>query len=592
MSGGGVNASIPLQSINQAPAAQMQQVQLMQQFNQVAAQQRAAAVQNQMRTILAQPGAIDPRTGSPSMNAITQITRLDPNAGMQLRQHDAAIRFQDSKTADTVNQNVLDIGTSAMTAYDNALKTMPPDAAKRAAQEVYTQGYDRLMSSGLIGDDQKQHFSPEFDPARTATNVDYLKNKLAAQKEQREAEHQAAEDTERHRHDLATEPSAKGEDKWEIVNDKDGTQYRYNPITAQSTTLDGKPYTPQGGAQKPGSSTPASEDAKYADTIARDRIEKENARRATAGEKPLSGAEEAEYHLQAKNVKSEDLAHAKDEAKKIDPEVAHNIAEQYVETGNPMVLAGFRRSPAMISQLEGEILKVQREKGMTAQQVARQSAEFAAFSQGVRAFEAGGKLEPTVRSLSVATDHLGTLGEAATALNNGNLRLFNQIGNTFSKETGSPAPTDFDGIKRIVSEELVKAVTGSAGAMGDREALQADLDKANSPAQLQSLVERYKQLMAGQLSGIKQTYSRLNTGKDFDKEYLTPGAQREVAKYSEHATGPDTQKPAAGIPAPIQALKDKGASLHRSPDGTMYYDSKNDKFYDADGKPIARPKNF
>lgn len=38
--------------------------------------------------------------------------------------------------------------------------------------------------------------------------------------------------------------------RWTVVQDTDGTNYRYNPVTYQATTLTGQPYTPKGGAAK------------------------------------------------------------------------------------------------------------------------------------------------------------------------------------------------------------------------------------------------------------------------------------------------------------------------------------------------------
>lgn len=243
-----------------------------------------------------------------------------------------------------------------------------------------------------------------------------------------------------------------------------------------------------------------------------------------------------------------DIAVARDAAKHIPDDVSRNIAEQYVETGNPMVLAGFRRSPAMIAQIEGDILKAQKERGMSPRDVARQSADFSAYTQGVKAFEAGGRLEPVVRAQNVAVQHLAVLQTAAEALKNKNFTAFNGLKNKVSELTGQEAPTDFNGVKRIVGTELVKAITGSAGALGDREALDADLKVTNSEQQLIGLIGKYKQLMAGQLSGLRQSYDRLGTGHSFDERFLAPETQHEVAIYAPKAGSGGQAAPPTQVP--------------------------------------------
>jgi hypothetical protein len=132
-----------------------------------------------------------------------------------------------------------------------------------------------------------------------------------------------------------------------------------------------------------------------------------------------------------------------------------------------------------------------------------------------------GKQGDTVRSMNVAIDHLDTLDEAAKALNNGDLPLFNKITNDYSRNTGSPAVTNFDGIKSIVGSEVAKAVSGAGGsALGDREEIRREIDNANSPQQLAGVIKKYQQLMGGQLNGLRTQYE--DTGlKDFDKK-LTP----------------------------------------------------------------------
>lgn len=291
----------------------------------------------------------------------------------------------------------------------------------------------------------------------------------------------------------------------------------------------------------------------------------------------------------------------------MDPEVAHNLARQYVATANVNVFSGFRRNTQMMNQIEKAVIDEQTRQGKTPEQVARGSADFAAYTQGVKAFEAGGKLEPTVRSQNVAVQHLDVLQTAADALNNDYLQAFNAVKNRVGEWKGLPAPTDFNGVKRIVGDELAKAILGSAGALGDRDSMDRDLNAANSPVQLRSLINRYKQLMAGQLGGLRQSYDRLETGKSFDERFLAPETQREIARYSAPppvppAPGGDAPKPgqqgaaqpaaqtqaAVQIPAPLTSVNQAGKLAHNA-DGTVFYNTDTKKYFGKDGKEIPAP---
>lgn len=155
----------------------------------------------------------------------------------------------------------------------------------------------------------------------------------------------------------------------------------------------------------------------------------------------------------------------------------------------------------------------------------------------------------TTRALNVAVDHLGTLQQVSNALENQDTRLFNQAGNFIALQTGHPAPTDFAAVKRIVADEITKAVLGSAGALGDRTAVDSALNAANSPAQLKQVIDRYKQLMGGQLNGLEQQYTASTGKKDFRDRFLTPATRA--------ALGTAAPPTAVAAPPGIDALLEK-----------------------------------
>lgn len=173
------------------------------------------------------------------------------------------------------------------------------------------------------------------------------------------------------------------------------------------------------------------------------------------------------------------------------------------------------------------------------------ATQFAAKNKARMSF-ATGKQGDITRSLSVATDHLDQLSTAALALKNGGLPAANSVANFFSKQTGNPSVTNFNAMKEIVGDEVVKAVVGTGGAAGDREAIKQSFNAANSPDQLLGVIAKYKGLMGGQLSGLRRQYEKSTGLKDFN-DMVSSNAQSELGGNSGAAVHP---------PA-IQSLLDK-----------------------------------
>jgi len=151
---------------------------------------------------------------------------------------------------------------------------------------------------------------------------------------------------------------------------------------------------------------------------------------------------------------------------------------------------------------------------------------------------ATGKQGNAVRSFNVSLSHLDSLEKLSDALQNGDMRMVNQIGNFVATQTGKPAPTDFNAAKKIVGDEIVKAIVGGGGGVADREQAAKVLDAANSPAQLKGVINTYKDLMRGQLKGLRQQYEA-SGGRNFDR-YLSPaGKANEAGSGPVHIGGDD-----------------------------------------------------
>jgi hypothetical protein len=159
--------------------------------------------------------------------------------------------------------------------------------------------------------------------------------------------------------------------------------------------------------------------------------------------------------------------------------------------------------------------------------------DFGTSSKAEKDF-ATGKLGSSVRSFNVGLAHLDTLGQLAEAMGNKDTQAINRLGNYFATQTGAEAPVKFEAAKKVVTDEIVKAIVGAGGTGHDREEAAKTVSAANSPAQLRGVINTYKELMVGQLGGLDQQY-RTTTGRDDFHKYLSPQAQ---ALYGKHGGAP------------------------------------------------------
>jgi len=150
-----------------------------------------------------------------------------------------------------------------------------------------------------------------------------------------------------------------------------------------------------------------------------------------------------------------------------------------------------------------------------------------------------------VTAFNTAIDHLATMDKLSDALQNNDIKAFNYLGNIVARQTGQPAPVNFDAAKQIVTAEIIKAVVASGGGVRERQEAEANFATANSPAQLKGVINTYKQLLGGQLNSLGLQYENTTGRTDFDKK-LTSDAKSEYKKIRE-------QHNASGLPPGVGA---------------------------------------
>jgi len=150
-----------------------------------------------------------------------------------------------------------------------------------------------------------------------------------------------------------------------------------------------------------------------------------------------------------------------------------------------------------------------------------------------------------VNAFNTAIDHLSTMDKLSDALQNNDFKAINALGNTITRQTGMPPPTNFDAAKQIVTAEIIKAVVASGGGVTERQEAERNFSTANSPAQLKGVMNTYKELLGGQLKSLNLQYENTTGRKDFDKK-LTPDAKATLGKLrggEAPAGGVDTNNP-------------------------------------------------
>jgi soluble lytic murein transglycosylase-like protein len=221
-----------------------------------------------------------------------------------------------------------------------------------------------------------------------------------------------------------------------------------------------------------------------------------------------------------------------------------SAAEVYADTGKmPPNLGRGVQGREDMNNIIATATALEHARGGDPAQWPQKWQEYKTHQTGLTRFTSG-KQGDTVRSFNVLVDHFGVLDEATRALQNKDVNAFNYLRQTIGRWTGVTAPTDFGGVKALVGDELIKAVTGSAGALADREEVKRDLSEARSEPQLLSLIDKYRRLALGQMRGLQKEYEVATGRRDFNdmllpgtREYFEQGAPSRIQSGPAPATG-------------------------------------------------------
>ena len=144
--------------------------------------------------------------------------------------------------------------------------------------------------------------------------------------------------------------------------------------------------------------------------------------------------------------------------------------------------------------------------------VAQKDPSFDATKYGARAAArrtfASGPEARNVTALNTVIGHLGTLDEAAQAMNNKDLRAFNAVANRLATELGDPRVQNFDTAKQAVAEETMRVFRQVGASELEARMWGERIQSSGAPAQLRGVIATLGKLLESRVDAIGQQFER------------------------------------------------------------------------------------
>lgn len=185
-------------------------------------------------------------------------------------------------------------------------------------------------------------------------------------------------------------------------------------------------------------------------------------------------------------------------------------------------------------------------------------------SQGVLKDFESGKTSKDLNALNTSIQHINTLKPVLANLNNTQMPLANYIKNTWNQQVmGSPAPTDFNGVKDFVTGEISKAVLPNGGGEAERQALAKSAASSNSGAALQSILDKWQELLAGKTKATELQWNNGTMGRfgSFDR-FLMPDTRTALGR---NAPAAPAARPGQKTVNPLVQQYLPGGALYKAP---------------------------
>lgn len=213
-------------------------------------------------------------------------------------------------------------------------------------------------------------------------------------------------------------------------------------------------------------------------------------------------------------------------------------------------LAG--RDPIAAAKVSSYIAKRAGEDGISGLQLAANQQTFGARQKVVNDFmdpngTAGGK----IGAINTGILHVNSLMPLIDAMKSGNTTRINAARQTYQKETGIPAPTNYETLANMAVGEISTAINKSGGDAEERDRVASPFASSRSPDVLKGAVKTAVTALAGKTESLANQW-----------DVGTEGTQGNFGKFL--------------MPQTAQAL---GWTLHKDAKGNKAYVSPDGKYF-------------
>jgi len=185
-----------------------------------------------------------------------------------------------------------------------------------------------------------------------------------------------------------------------------------------------------------------------------------------------------------------------------------------------------------------------------------------------------GKSATSINALNTVIGHLQTLSDAADGLNNSSIPGVNKLTNFLASNTGDPRVKVFNTAKKAVVDELTRAYRGTGGSEADIKSWAENIDAANSPEQLHSVIAQMGHLLESKVTALGEQYNQGMGTTANPIQLVTPHARGVLTKLEQRMG--DEQAAQTQLPA----QNAKGWTLHQDAQGNKAYVSPDGKQYE------------
>jgi hypothetical protein len=144
-------------------------------------------------------------------------------------------------------------------------------------------------------------------------------------------------------------------------------------------------------------------------------------------------------------------------------------------------------------------------------------------------FAPSGGAGKQIVAITTATNHINDdLKPLVSALKLGDYKTANKIAQKFDIWSGGADVTNYNFVAHAVADEVSKTLTnGSAGALGDRQAMEAHFDSIASKQGLDGVIKEAERVMAGKTESLEAQYKRSGR-RDFYTNVVSDPRVKEV----------------------------------------------------------------